>query len=71
MFPHIKLLDTVALLSDLPDAGLRRGQVGTTVEHLAPDVFAVEFSDDQGRTYALVSIQVDVLLPLVYEAVGS
>src|SRR4051812_46361829 len=46
----IQLLD-VALTEDLPERGLRRGQVGTVVEDLAPGVFEVEFSDNQGRTY--------------------
>jgi len=51
-----KLLNVVALLEDIPDHGLRRGQVGTVVEELAPDVFEVEFSDDNGRTYALLAL---------------
>ncbi len=46
-----KLLDVVALLEDVPDHGLQRGQVGTVVEELAPGVFEVEFADDAGRTY--------------------
>jgi len=39
----IRLLDTVALLEDLPDRKLRRGEVGTVVESLAPGVYEVEF----------------------------
>ena len=42
----MKLLETVALLTDLTEEGLVRGQVGTIVEDLAPDVFLVEFSGD-------------------------
>ena len=49
---EISLLSVVALLMDLPERGLARGQVGTVVETLAPDVFEVEFSDEEGRTYA-------------------
>jgi hypothetical protein len=49
-------LTTVALLRDIPEAGLVRGQVGTLVESLAPDVFEVEFSDDSGRTYASAAV---------------
>lgn len=48
----IKLLDPVVLVDDLADRGLKRGEVGTVVEILGPDVFEVEFSDDEGRTYA-------------------
>jgi hypothetical protein len=35
----IKVLDTVALLEDLPDRKLKRGEVGTVVEILAPHVY--------------------------------
>jgi hypothetical protein len=65
---EIQLLDTVALLSDLPDAHLRRGQVGTVVEQLAPGVFEVEFSDDRGQTYASLAVESSRLLGLLYEA---
>ena len=46
----IRLLDTVALLEDLPERRLKRGEVGIVVEVLAPDVFEVEFCDDEGQT---------------------
>ena len=55
----------------LPDQGLYRGQVGTVVETLAPGVFEVEFSDDEGRTYASVAVPADQLLPLRYEPVQA
>lgn len=67
MTPTIQLLDVVALTDDLPDKGLLRGQVGTVVENLAPGVFEVEFSDDQGRTYAQVALKVNQLLVLHYQ----
>lgn len=63
----IKLLDVVALTEELPERGLRRGQVGTVVEFLAPDVFEVEFSDDQGRTYANLALRADQLMVLHYQ----
>jgi len=63
----IKLLDIVALTEDLPERDLRRGQVGTVVEELAPDVFEVEFNDNQGRTYAMLALRSDQLLVLRYE----
>jgi hypothetical protein len=47
----IKLLDVVALTEDIPDHDLRRGQVGTVVELLAPDVYEVEFSDNAGAEH--------------------
>jgi hypothetical protein len=67
MSTDIKLLDVVALTVDLPDRGLYRGQVGTIVETLAPDVFEVEFSDDEGRTYASLAVPADRLLVLRYQ----
>lgn len=62
-----KLLDVVALLNDVPDHGLRRGQVGTIVEALASNVFEVEFNDDDGRTYALLALRINQLIVLHYE----
>jgi hypothetical protein len=37
------------------------------VETLAPGVFEVEFSDDQGRTYAQLALKEDQLLVLHYQ----
>jgi hypothetical protein len=62
----IRLLDVVALTEDLPQNGLMRGQVGTVVELLAPDAFEVEFSDDEGRTYAMLALRTEQLLVLRY-----
>ena len=58
-----RLLDVVALLSDLPERGLVRGQVGTVVE-LLDGAYEVEFSDDEGKTYAELAIRRDQLLVL-------
>jgi hypothetical protein len=60
----IELLDVVALVRELPAHGLVRGQVGTIVETLSPDVFEVEFSDDQGKTYALLPLKGEELIVL-------
>ena len=67
----IDILDVVAITADLPERGLYIGQVGTVVETLAPGVFEVEFSDDEGRTYASTSLEADQLLALRYEPSGS
>ncbi len=64
---QVKLLDVVALTEDLPNHNLQRGQVGTVVEVLAPNVFEVEFSDNDGRAFAEVAIPADKLLVLHYE----
>jgi hypothetical protein len=64
---EIELLSVVALLEDIPDKELVRGQVGTVVEALAPGVFEVEFSDDSGQTYATRAVRVDKLMRLHHE----
>jgi uncharacterized protein DUF4926 len=63
---RVRRLDVVALTADLPARGLRRGQVGTVVEHLGPGVFEVEFSDDDGRAYAQLALRDDQLMVLHY-----
>ncbi len=57
-------LSEVAVLKDMPEKGLVRGQVGTVVELLSPAVAEVEFSDDQGRTYAMASLRADEVIRL-------
>jgi hypothetical protein len=52
----------------MPSRGLVRGQVGTVVEKLAPGVFEVEFSDNNGRTYATLAAPADMLLVLRHES---
>jgi hypothetical protein len=64
---NTEVLDVVALTEDLPNRGLRRGQVGTIVESLAPDVFEVEFSDDEGQTYASLALHTDQFMVLYYQ----
>ena len=51
-----KLLDTVALTQDHPEAGLRQGDVGAVVEVLGQDAYEVEFVAASGRTQALVTL---------------
>jgi hypothetical protein len=63
----MKLLDVVALTEDLPQKGLRRGQVGTIVELLAPRVYEVEFSDLDGKTYATAAVPEKLLIRLLHD----
>jgi len=60
----MELLAEVAVLEDMPEKGLVRGQVGTIVELLAPSVAEVEFIDDQGRTYAMAALRSAELIRL-------
>jgi Domain of unknown function (DUF4926) len=71
MNQEANLHDVVALLDDLTERGLRRGQVGTIVENLGPDVYEVEFSDDQGRTYAELALRRDQFIVLHYTAAAA
>ena len=64
MKKEINLFDTVALLEDLPQRNLQRGEVGTVVEVLAPDVYEVEFCDDEGQTYSEFALRGDQLIVL-------
>ena len=57
-------LSEVAILRDLPERGLARGQVGTVVETLSPEAAEVEFIDDEGHTYATVALRSDELIRL-------
>jgi hypothetical protein len=66
---EIELHSVVALLEELPEQGLVRGQVGTVVEVWAPGVYEVEFSDDEGKTYAMASLRAEQLMRLHYEPV--
>jgi Domain of unknown function (DUF4926) len=68
---EIKPFDVVAILEDQPSKGLVRGQVGTVVETLGPGVFEVEFSDNNGPTYATVALKASQLLLLYHEVVHA
>jgi hypothetical protein len=60
------LLDVVALLEDQAADNLARGQVGTVVENARDGSLLVEFSDDDGRAYAIVSCPATRLMVLHY-----
>jgi Domain of unknown function (DUF4926) len=61
------ILAVVALLNDLPAQGLARGQVGTVVERLDEQNSLVEFSDDEGKAYAIAPCPDSELLVLHYD----
>ena len=63
----LPILATVALTVDLPDETLSRGQIGTVVEHLRFDneiAELVEFDDDEGEPFALVTVSPEHLMLL-------
>ncbi len=68
----VKLLDVVALINDLPEYNLRRGQVGTVVGILADGkAFEVEFSDTEGRTYESVGLRPQQIMLLYYTPIKT
>lgn len=52
-------LETVVLTRDMPDAGLRAGDLGAIVQVYAPDAVEVEFVTASGKTLALQTLSVD------------
>jgi hypothetical protein len=61
----IKELDTVALTCDLPEHGLKRGDVGTAVlVHRNGAAFEVEFVGYDGHTVALLTLENVQVRPL-------
>ena len=68
---NAKALDVVALLRDLPEAGLKRGQVGTVVDDSGGGLVVVEFADPDGVAYATPSVARKDLLVLSYEPAAA
>ena len=57
----LSLLDTVVLKRDLPEHGLRAGDVGAVVELYGTDGVEVEFVRASGQTKALVTLKAETL----------
>lgn len=67
---EIKLFNTVALLEDLPEENLRRGQIGAVVEvYDGGKAFEVEFIDTNGRTYGLLPLRAGQIMLLHRESI--
>lgn len=62
--PPIHLLDTVAVIQDLPEFGLVAGEVGAVVEMLSDEAFEVEFADESGFTYGLYTLRAQQVIAL-------
>ncbi len=52
-----QLLETVVLDRDLPDLGLRQGDLGAVVQVYDPDGVEIEFVSASGKTEALVTLK--------------
>jgi hypothetical protein len=68
--PNVKRLSVVALLRDIPEHRLVRGQVGIVMEVLEPGIFEVDFKDRSGRTYGY-PVKSDDLVRLHHEPVAA
>jgi len=71
MAAEISMYDVVAILTDLPQQGLVKGQVGTVVMELGPGHVEVEFVDVSGKTYGLEAIPIQHLMRLYYHRVQA
>jgi len=59
-----QILDTVVLKRDIPDHGLKMGDLGAVVEVYEPDGLEVEFVAASGRTQALLTLKVKDVRPV-------
>jgi hypothetical protein len=59
-----EVLEVVVLEHDIPEHGLRRGELGAVVEILQSDAFAVEFVAASGRTQALLTLKPSDIRPV-------
>lgn len=67
----IKVLDTVALLTDIPEKNLSKGQVGTVVEKLDDSTFEIEFSNIKGETILTIPLNRRDLILLRFELASA
>ena len=63
----LEMHSVVALLEDLPEDALVRGQVGTVVGDWASGVYEVEFCDSTGKTYAMIALKAEQLMVLHHD----
>jgi hypothetical protein len=64
MTAPFKELDTVVLVRDLPEAGLRKGDLGAVVQAYGAEAVEVEFVTASGRTQALLTLPVGDVRPV-------
>ena len=62
--PAIRELDTVVLVRDLLDSGLRAGDLGAVVQVYSAEALEVEFVTASGRTVALLSVSTSDVRPV-------
>ena len=61
---HYELLQVIVLDRDLPEHGLRRGDLGAVVQVYPPDGIEVEFVTASERTEALLTLRESDVRPV-------
>jgi hypothetical protein len=64
MSARFRELDTVVLIRDLPESGLRVGDLGAIVQVYSSGGVEVEFVTASGRTQALLTLPVSAIRPV-------
>jgi hypothetical protein len=67
----LRVFDVVAILHDLPEKNIIRGQVGTIIEKLDDNVFEVEFVNKSGETISIETLTGNELFQLHFELENS
>jgi hypothetical protein len=62
---EFKMLDTVVLVRDLPEHGLKQGDLGAVVHVYEPDAIEVEFVNAAGKTEALITLDIQDIRQVV------
>ena len=63
---NIEKLDVVALLQNIPEENLSRGDIGTVLEVLDQGVYLLEYCDKNGKTIKTLEIKEDSLMKINY-----
>lgn len=61
---EIQLFDVVAVTTPIPHHNLWQGEIGAVVECYPNGGYEVEFVARDGYTYALLTLNIDQLIPL-------
>ena len=64
MTRDIRELDPVVLVRDIPESGLRAGDLGAVVQTYGTAAVEVEFVTARGHTQALLTLDADAVRPV-------
>ena len=67
MYSNIQILDVVALIQNIPQENLSKGNIRTVVEFLDNDDFLVEFCDKSGRTVKMLELSNTQIMKINFE----